>query len=757
MARLYTFGWETNSTSSGIEVPNRTTTSATLSSSIARSGVRSGRISSLVSATRSGWGGQFVDTLSNGPYSARFGFYPVTAPTAANMIFAFVAGASVAAVSANDGAIKYNADGSIALWANGSQIGSNSAALAAAAWSVIQIEYDNSPASGAKILRAWLNGSLFAGTTSGTNVGGTTNGFAIGGNLNAETQTQGEWHFDDLAINDDTGSHENGLPDVGGRVILLRPNAAGDSNAWLDTSAAAGTASNYTLVDDTIPNDATNLVQANGAGALDLYNLEPASSAGVGASDTVKLVQVYGRSRDAVADAVTAWAPVIIKASGGTQATGTPYVPNTTTWRTGALNSANQITPNGTWYTDPDGAAWTTANLDTAQLGPKITTGGTNRAQVSALWALVEYVPSSLTTLPGDVAAEADTAVTGTGRKLAAGTVAAELDTAITGTGRKAAAGGVAQQLDTAVTGASTKRAAGTVAAEADTAPSGTGAKTAAAGTVAAEADTAPPGAGRRTTTGAAALEADAAAAGVGAKTAAGTPAAEADTAVAGAGVLAVPGTAAGEADQAVAGAGTKTGTGTAAETDTAPSGAGLKSAVGAVTAQSDAAVAGLGRRVTAATPTAEVDTAVPGAGRAVMAGGLAGEACAALPGTGLKRAAGDPAAQADRAVPGTVPGLDTVQGTPARQTDAAVAGAGRKTAAGWSVAQVDQAVAGAGLRLTAGQTAGEEDRAVGAGLTMSPAVPGYAETATTTSAAYAGSTTTAATGGSTTSGVRIR
>jgi len=589
VARLYTLGWEISSVSSGLDVPNRTTTSATLSTSVFRSGLRSGRISSLVSATRSGWGGQFVSALSDGPYYARFALRVATAPSAANMIFAFIAGASVAATSANDGSIKLNSDRTLALFANASQVGSASAALTLDTWYVVQVLYDNSPASGSKVLRAYLNGVEFAGTAVSTNVGGTTNGFAIGGNLVAEAQTQGDWHFDDLAINDGTGGVEDGLPDHNGKVIYLRPDGTGDSNQWLDTAAAAGSANNYQLVDETAPNDTTDLVQTVTNNHLDLYAMESAGAAGMSGGDAVNVVQVYGRSRNNVADATTAWSPVVVKTTGGTQSTGTAYVPNTTTWRTGSVQSASQIAPNHTLYVDPDGAAWTQATLDTMQVGPKLTVAGTNRAQVSAIWAVVDYTPTN--SYAGDVAEETDTAVTGAGVKTTTAGVAAETDTAVPGAGVKTTAAGVGAETDTATAGVGAKTGTAGVAAQLDTAVTGAGVKGTPAG-VAAETDTAVTGAGTKTTAAGVGAEADTAVAGAGSKTTTAGVGAQLDTAVTGAGVKGTAAGVAAEADTAVTGASAGTADGDiAAEVNTAITGAGVKTTAGGVAAEVDTAV----------------------------------------------------------------------------------------------------------------------------------------------------------------------
>ncbi len=405
MARLFTSGWEVASDTNGHEWANIVDI-ATRSTTVVRSGAASGFVTDLLTSTEQGWANQFSSSLVSGPLYLRVYFRLGTTPSADNTIVAFIAGANPTATSTNDAQIRLSSTGTLKLFANNSQVGSASSALSTGVWYRIELEVDNTPAAGSKVIKGYLDGTQFAGTTTSSDVGGTINGLAVGANLNAETQTAGEWWFDDCAVNDATGSEQNGLPGDG-KVIALRPNAAGDSNGFNNTSNAAGSSNNYQLVDENPPNDATDMVQHNTNNTLDLYNF---AASGIGASDTVNVVHVHLRRRNNTADAATAVSPVVVKTSGGTQATGVAVVPNSTTWRTGSTTSGSIILPNYTGYTDPDGAAWSQATLDTLQTGPKITTGGTNRVQVSAVWVTVDYTPvtsSDATATPGVVAAAA--------------------------------------------------------------------------------------------------------------------------------------------------------------------------------------------------------------------------------------------------------------------------------------------------------------------------------------------------------------
>jgi hypothetical protein len=269
----------------------------------------------------------------------------------------------------------------ILLTAGGTQIGSASPALSVGTQYRLELGCNATTATGT--LAARVDGTQFA--AGNNSIQGSWSRFLVGPVVSATC----DLIWDDVALNDDSGSVQNSWPGPG-RVIHLVPSGTGDANGWSNTANGAGSSTNWQLVDDVPPNDATDVVQAGVAATSDLWRL---TASGIGASDTVNAVQVGVRLRNNVADATTAAKAQIIKTSGGTVAQGSAIVPNSATFATNA--PAQPRTPTLVTYADPDGAAWTQSTLDTMQAGVQLTTAGTNRIQVSALWVSVDYTPSA--------------------------------------------------------------------------------------------------------------------------------------------------------------------------------------------------------------------------------------------------------------------------------------------------------------------------------------------------------------------------
>lgn len=391
MARLLTTGFEINDTS-GAEFMNAGGTGVSLSTTVVRSGSRSLRINGLTSGAESGIVCRYAAVSGNGPYFVRLGLRVDTAPSAANSICGFSSSTNLGFGFSNRAMVRLNADRTLTLHANDAQIGSASPALTLTAWNRIELWWDHSPTAGSRVFRAYLDGVEWAGSSTLSTAMGGAQTFLLGGNLVDEAQTTGDWYFDDFAINDDSGSVQNGLPGDG-HVINLFPNAAGDSNQWNITNNTGGGSNNYTLVDENPPDDGSSLVQSVTVNNQDLYSV---AASGLTTTDTVNCVQVYARHRNNTIDATTSYALVIEKTSGGTKAQGASIVPGTTTWRTGSgTGSTVAPWPSLTAHTDPDGAAWTSTTLDSMQVGPKLVAAGTNRVQVSTVWVVVDYAPAS--------------------------------------------------------------------------------------------------------------------------------------------------------------------------------------------------------------------------------------------------------------------------------------------------------------------------------------------------------------------------
>lgn len=286
------------------------------------------------------------------------------------------------------GCIALTSTGTLILTNNGTGIGSASSTVNDGNWHMLEIKMDTTPATGSRVIEARLDGSVFA--TSATQTVGTCSDIFLGGNGLAEAQTQGEWWFDDVALNDNTGGSQNSYPGSG-KILQLYPSAAGDVNTFAtQTGGTAGSSNNYTRVNEVPPDDATSFNGSNTLNQQDLFNV---TNSGIGASDTVNVVMVGGRFRNNTADTTTAIEFQIEKTSGGTLSSSSAIIPDTTSWNTNGT-SAPRNYPLVT-YQDPDGAAWTQTTLDSMQIGYIISAGSTNRIDVTNVWASVDYTPAS--------------------------------------------------------------------------------------------------------------------------------------------------------------------------------------------------------------------------------------------------------------------------------------------------------------------------------------------------------------------------
>jgi len=220
-------------------------------------------------------------------------------------------------------------------------------------------------------------------------------------------------YLSEFAINDSSGSNETAWPSgknaaqaTGRRYAYAWPSAGGDNNAWLKQGGGAGDANNYQSVDEVTPDDATTYLKRTTTGAkVDDYNLPSAASLGIGASDTVRLVQVGARVGSTSTTATGRdYATRIKSQPSGTVTTGATAACNVNGWTThvAAAPKNYQLTS----YVDPQaGGAWTAALIDNAQIGITTVTSSSNEIRVSAVWALIEFVVNPTTSIaPSPVA-----------------------------------------------------------------------------------------------------------------------------------------------------------------------------------------------------------------------------------------------------------------------------------------------------------------------------------------------------------------
>lgn len=381
MARKYTGGAEFNAgATADMDYDSTSGTTITYDATTVRSGAFSWKFVCAASGpflTR-----QFV-AASNVQDTFYRAYINVTSITTASLISIFTARSAASGNVVNirltrDSATTYH----IALYneQTGLQVGSDSPTMFTSQWYRIEMSYIFTPGT----FSAYVNGNLFA-TGNATSTRDLTT--LRWGSIDASTMTI---FFDDIAVNDNTaGGTQAGLPGEG-RVIRLKPDAAGDVNTFAtQTGGTAGAANNFTRVNEVLPDDATTF---NGSSTLNQEDLLNIGASGISSLDTINVVEVWGRYRNSTADPTGAFKFEIEKAAAGTITQSASIVPNSTTWVMNAA-AAPKIPPI-VLYVDPDGNAWSKTTLDSAQIGYKQTVNpGTagRRNDVTNVSLVVEY------------------------------------------------------------------------------------------------------------------------------------------------------------------------------------------------------------------------------------------------------------------------------------------------------------------------------------------------------------------------------
>lgn len=442
MTRVVSSGFELNSVAAGMEV-----TSATGSPSISSSTVRSGGFSlsipSLTSGTARGIRYQFIAAANNGPFFCRAYLRITTLPAVENAILQLN---DTNDFSAPMVYVTLDSGGLLALFDEDGQIGSDSSALSTGTWYRIEVEFNNTGGAGAGIVKARIDGVEFAASTT-RSISAGVQSYSVGGNLNSEANGTGAWFFDDLALNDSSGSFQTSYPGAG-EIIFLRPSAAGDNSAW--TRGGADSGANWSQVEEVTPNDATDYNGANTAETIDDYNLE-ATPGSMDSGDTINVVAVGVRWRlDDATGSDPSFVLRIMEDTGGTVQESSAISINNTSWRTNS-NSLGAPIYNLTLYDLPGASttAWTKAKLDTAQIGVRLTVTDTHNINVSAIWLMVEHTPG---------ASAEDKSASDSGTESESGTVEAAVPA--TDSGSLSESGSTAADLSGADTGALSETAA---------------------------------------------------------------------------------------------------------------------------------------------------------------------------------------------------------------------------------------------------------------------------------------------------------
>lgn len=377
MARLYQTGFELNSATSAVEW---TTSSGgfAISSTTVRSGTYSGRANPTAS-TRYMQHTFQADTINTTFH--RFYMNIATLPGATIAIWQYKdsgAGIGFSLKLTSGGVIQMVNDISSAT------VLASSSALSTGTWYRIEVKIVDHATTSAQ-MELKIDGTTVASLTGLSGVAG-GGGFRLG----AVTGTSSpDLFFDDVAVNDSSGSYQNSYPGSG-KIIHLRPNAAGDSSSW---TGYVGTGANWERVDEVTPDDATSGVRSRTTNEVEEYNVD---ASGIGSSDTVNVVAVGHRVNRSTGATNSTYNVRLKAAASGTVAESSTLTATTTTWRTNdpASNSASPFAL--VTYLDPDSASWTQSKLDAMQIGLKTVSGSGDRyTQVSTMWASVDYTPST--------------------------------------------------------------------------------------------------------------------------------------------------------------------------------------------------------------------------------------------------------------------------------------------------------------------------------------------------------------------------
>jgi hypothetical protein len=268
-------------------------------------------------------------------------------------------------------------------------------------WYRVGMRMYNTPAGGSQVGEVQLDGTTFATNSTLTYSGG-FRGILLGGNIRTESVTGGDWFFDDVALNDGSGSFQTGWAGDGS-IVTLFPSGAGDNNAW--TRAGTDSGANWSQVDDNPPNSTTDYVTSNTLDQIDDYALTDTPSE-IGSSATINVVQVVPAfAGSAGTDTNAAFVPRVKASASGTVEELSEINPGDSQWRVGHRVGVRNWS--GLTIYDQPGAsttAWTKATLDTAQIGFRLSTVDTNPAWITSLWMTVDYTAGlTAVTLSRDV------------------------------------------------------------------------------------------------------------------------------------------------------------------------------------------------------------------------------------------------------------------------------------------------------------------------------------------------------------------
>ena len=234
----------------------------------------------------------------------------------------------------------------------GTLLGTSTAQMTADAWHTIEVRWQITSTTVGTV-EVWVDGTRSINLTSVDNTdAGTTNVQRVALGESTGTTSSGDYiAYDDFAINDTSGSINNGQ--IGdGRIVLLKPTGAGSNTG--QTRGGTDSGANWSQVDE-LPPSLTDYVYSATAATRDTYALQDVP-AGTYAVNCVEVL-AYAQNNDAGAGSLG----LTVK-SGATTNEGT----------------AQSLTTSGAYYrqlyeTDPaTTAAWTVAAVSALEAGTTV-------------------------------------------------------------------------------------------------------------------------------------------------------------------------------------------------------------------------------------------------------------------------------------------------------------------------------------------------------------------------------------------------
>jgi hypothetical protein len=396
VARLWTSGFELQSTAAGREWTTTAGAAGTIQSTVSRKDANGNgsqyayKIAGLASGTRSalfynGW------STANSTHHVRFYVRFDALPSAENCFAALtsvnITGNFEPRITIDNAGVVRGQD------SLGNSLGTGPTLAADGTWHRIEITYVIATNN---LFTLYVDGTKYidAVIVNDTNA----IGLVVGGNLLAEAQTTGTWYFDDIAINDNTGSQQNGLPGDAYMHFMV-PAAAGD-NAGGTIGGSSPAATVWQSIDEVPPDDGVTYVslvtQSSSPTTGDIFDVLCSAAPSV---SSVAVVQVGFRTQPAsnAAMAVTARAKVQASGTVGESAavsiTGTSWVTNDDT-----LPAPYKLV----MYTSPQtGSVFTQTELNNLQIGAR-STDTTPNPRITTMWAYVEYTPAASAALDED-------------------------------------------------------------------------------------------------------------------------------------------------------------------------------------------------------------------------------------------------------------------------------------------------------------------------------------------------------------------